>query len=139
MPPEIKDFADLIRWLADTRHGGSVNQIAKALRVSSATVDKWVHRVTRNPSLSFIYLLCETYRLDIREVLPLIAKPRRRSTAARIVLAVAVLTGLATAPAFASPLSAGPERPDTEHYVKKFRRRPRHLAPCDARPLPLVA
>src|SRR5262245_41992787 len=97
IPPHVKDFASLIRWLADTYHGGHVYPISKRAGVSSAITDRWRHGVIRQPRLETVRKVCDAYNLSFSAVIRLLA------SAAFIMGAM----GGVPAPAAANPWGGG--------------------------------
>lgn len=74
IPPSVRDFPSLIRWLADEFHQGAVIQVAERARLSPANAHLWVHGRTRNPKIESLEALCAAYSLDFDDVRALVRR-----------------------------------------------------------------
>lgn len=81
IPPTIRDFQDLIRWLIATYHRGIPYQFARRMKVSHGTAEKWVDGMVQRPTITLLLRLSEVYRLDVAEVVRIASKPPKRPTA----------------------------------------------------------
>ena len=64
MNPKVQDFPALIRWIAETYHGGAVHPIHEKVGVSPALVQLWATGGVRNPTLENLDRLCAAYELN---------------------------------------------------------------------------
>jgi transcriptional regulator with XRE-family HTH domain len=89
IPPSVKTIADLILWLAETHHDGTVSAISEKLGASVATANFWKRGVVL-PGLDYLERLADHYDLPFDQVMDLWRKSRRkrRGGAAGVVLAL---------------------------------------------------
>jgi transcriptional regulator with XRE-family HTH domain len=71
MTPKVRNFRELIDWIALTYHGGHYYPIAKRTGLSSALIDQWRYVVVKNPTLPSLKKLCRAYRLNLTFVVGL--------------------------------------------------------------------
>ena len=69
IPKWVKNFQELIRWIADTWHDGKLLPIAKRLGISSSSPYFWRDGTTRAPETDTVMLIAESYGLDLKRVL----------------------------------------------------------------------
>lgn len=74
MKPKVNNFAELVRWVADTHHDGVVDAIAPRCHISGALADKWVKGNVRRPSFDSLEKFCSAYKLDMGWVWNLIKR-----------------------------------------------------------------
>jgi hypothetical protein len=70
-PPPLRTWRELILWLAEEYHGGTLYQMARHLRRSSALLYQWRDGQTEHPDLTSIKLIVTTYGLDTATVMAL--------------------------------------------------------------------
>jgi transcriptional regulator with XRE-family HTH domain len=103
MPPEVKNFRELVAWICREHHKGVWLDMARRLQVSSGLIYQWRDGLVKRPSEEYIDRICKAYRLDYWKVVGVITGRKPPSVA---VWVAAILLGLAmTAPAKAAPLS----------------------------------
>lgn len=89
IPPSVKSIPDLIGWLAETRHEGTVSEISRKLGASIATANFWRRGVVL-PNLDYLERLAEGYDLPFDEVMELWRKSRRKRRGVGIIAALAL-------------------------------------------------
>jgi Cro/C1-type helix-turn-helix DNA-binding protein len=106
MPPDIKNFRELVAWLVREHHHGVWYEMAKKLQVSSGLVYQWRDGTVKRPSDENIDAICKAYRLDYWKLMGIITG-RKPPSAAMWLAAVFLpaLLGLAISGGF-SPVKA---------------------------------
>lgn len=126
MPPDIKNFRELVAWLVREHHKGVWYEMAKKLQVSSGLVYQWRDGTVKSPSEENLEALCKAYRLDYWRVWGIIKG--RKPPSAAIWVVSATLLGLLSAggvPAYSGTLSDA-QPPD---YNARYRHRRYRLWP----------
>ena len=88
--PKVRNFPELIRWIADHHHDGAVLPIAQKVDVSPALTNLWVKGQVKNPTIGNIQGLCSAYNLDFMFVVGLVnrRKPISGGSASTLLLPV---------------------------------------------------
>jgi Cro/C1-type HTH DNA-binding domain len=66
-----KTFPELVRWAAETYHGGVMYQLAIRVGISPALADRWSKGLVQRPTIETVLKFCRAYDLDPAAVLTL--------------------------------------------------------------------
>ena len=69
LPPHVRTFPGLIRWIADEYHDGAVWRIAPQIGVSVPLVNQWVHGIIKSPQTKNLIALPDRYGIDFADVI----------------------------------------------------------------------
>ena len=106
IPPSVKTIPDLVEWLAQEYHEGTVSGISRKLGASIATANFWRRGVVL-PNLDYLERLAEAYHLPFDQVMELWRKSRgrrRRGGALGLIIALGLLAPAPSAAAPSDPL-----------------------------------
>jgi hypothetical protein len=93
IPPSVKTIPDLIEWLADEHHEGTVSGISRKLGASIATANFWRRGVVL-PNLDYLERLADHYDLPFDQVMDLWRKSRRKRRGGGGALGLIIALGL---------------------------------------------
>lgn len=77
IPPAVRTIPDLIQWLADENHDGTVSGVSRKIGASIATANFWRRGVVL-PNLDYLERLAEGYDLPFDQVMELWRKSRKK-------------------------------------------------------------